>query len=120
MLIRLTVISEIEQIAAQHQRKLAPLTDDSLLMNTGLDSLCCAVLVTRLEDRGRSLFLLRHHQLSRDPRPLRAALRKCCKLKRERFGRTSKVQVQQVGSCGPPMATSCFVDLADCRASAAV
>jgi acyl carrier protein len=45
------VISEIEQVAAQHQRKLAPLNDDSVLMNTGLDSLCFAVLVTRLEDR---------------------------------------------------------------------
>jgi len=45
------VISEIEQIAAQHQKKLAPLTDDAVLMNTGLDSLCFAVLVTRLEDR---------------------------------------------------------------------
>jgi acyl carrier protein len=45
------VISEIEQIAEQHQKKLAPLTDDSILMNTGLDSLCFAVLVARLEDR---------------------------------------------------------------------
>lgn len=51
MSIKLTVISEIEQVAAQHQRKLAPLNDDSVLMNTGLDSLCFAILVTRLEDR---------------------------------------------------------------------
>jgi acyl carrier protein len=51
MSIKLMVISEIEQIAVQHQKKLAPLTDDSVLMNTGLDSLCFAVLVTRLEDR---------------------------------------------------------------------
>jgi len=51
MSIKLMVISEIEQIAAQHQKKLAPLTDDAVLMNTGLDSLCFAVLVTRLEDR---------------------------------------------------------------------
>jgi hypothetical protein len=51
MSIKLMVISEIEQVAAQHQRKLAPLNDDSVLMNTGLDSLCFAVLVTRLEDR---------------------------------------------------------------------
>jgi aryl carrier-like protein len=51
MSIRLTVISEIEQIAQQHQKKLAPLTDESVLMNTGLDSLCFAVLVARLEDR---------------------------------------------------------------------
>jgi acyl carrier protein len=51
MSIKLTVISEIEQVAAQHQRKLAPLNDESVLMNTGLDSLCFAILVTRLEDR---------------------------------------------------------------------
>jgi acyl carrier protein len=51
MSIKLTVISEIEQVAAQQNKKLAPLTDDSVLMNTGLDSLCFAVLVTRLEDR---------------------------------------------------------------------
>ncbi|HMA75345.1 MAG TPA: phosphopantetheine-binding protein [Xanthobacteraceae bacterium] len=51
MSVKLTVISEIEQIAEQHQKTLAPLTDDSILMNTGLDSLCFAVLVARLEDR---------------------------------------------------------------------
>jgi len=45
------VISEIEQIAEQHQKKLTPLTDESILMNTGLDSLCFAILVARLEDR---------------------------------------------------------------------
>ena len=51
MSIKLTVISEIERIAEQHQKKLAPLTDESILMNTGLDSLCFAVLVARLEDQ---------------------------------------------------------------------
>jgi acyl carrier protein len=51
MSIKLTVISEIEQIAAQHKRKLAPLTEDAILVNSGLDSLCFAVLVARLEDR---------------------------------------------------------------------
>ncbi len=51
MSIKLTVLSEIEQIAVQQKKKLAPLTDDSVLVNTGLDSLCFAVLVARLEDR---------------------------------------------------------------------
>jgi acyl carrier protein len=51
MSIKLTLISEIEQIARQQHKKLAPLTEDSVLMNTGLDSLCFAVLVARLEDR---------------------------------------------------------------------
>jgi acyl carrier protein len=45
------VISEIEQIADQHQKKLVPLTEESVLINTGLDSLCFAVLIARLEDR---------------------------------------------------------------------
>jgi acyl carrier protein len=51
MSIRLTVVSEIEQIADQYHKSLAPLTEDSILMNTGLDSLCFAVLIARLEDR---------------------------------------------------------------------
>jgi acyl carrier protein len=51
MSIKLTMISEIQQIAAQHQRKLPPLTDDAILLNSGLDSLCFAILVARLEDR---------------------------------------------------------------------
>lgn len=51
MSIKSTVIEEIEQIAEQHKKSLAPLTDDAILLNTGLDSLCFAVLVARLEDR---------------------------------------------------------------------
>ena len=51
MSIRLTVISEIENIAVEQSKKLAPLTEDAVLMNTGLDSLCFAILVARLEDR---------------------------------------------------------------------
>jgi acyl carrier protein len=51
MSIRLMVISEIEQIADQHHKRLAPLTEHSVLINTGLDSLCFAVLIARLEDR---------------------------------------------------------------------
>jgi acyl carrier protein len=51
MSIKLTVISEIERIADEHRKKLVPLDDKSVLMDTGLDSLCFAVLVARLEDR---------------------------------------------------------------------
>jgi acyl carrier protein len=51
MSIKSTVITEIKQIAEQHQKTLAPLTEDTALLNTGLDSLCFAVLLTRLEDR---------------------------------------------------------------------
>ena len=50
MSIKLMVISEIERIAEQHQKKLPPLSEASVLMDTGLDSLCFAILVARLED----------------------------------------------------------------------
>ncbi len=40
----------IEQVAKEHNRTLAPLTDDLALIDTGLDSLALAVLVVRLED----------------------------------------------------------------------
>lgn len=51
MSIRGTVVSEIERIAEQQQKKLSPLGDESVLLETGLDSLCFAILVARLEDR---------------------------------------------------------------------
>ncbi len=51
MSIHSTVVSEIERIAAQHQKILVPLNQDTVLMSSGLDSLCFAVLVARLEDQ---------------------------------------------------------------------
>jgi acyl carrier protein len=48
---RLTIISQIEQIAADQSKKLKPLDDDLVLLESGLDSLCFAILVARLEDR---------------------------------------------------------------------
>lgn len=50
MSIRLTVLSVMEDVAAEQQKKLAPLSDDTLLANSGLDSLCFAIIVARLED----------------------------------------------------------------------
>lgn len=50
MLVRLRIMSEIEKVAKEHNRTLAPLTDDLILLDSGLDSLCFAVLVARLED----------------------------------------------------------------------
>lgn len=49
MSVKSTVISQIEQIAAEQNKKLAPLTDDLLLAESGLDSLALAILVARLE-----------------------------------------------------------------------
>ena len=50
MAIRLTVTSQIEQVAEEQKIKLPPLTDDLVLLDSGLDSLCFAILVARLED----------------------------------------------------------------------
>ena len=50
MTTRLTITSEIERVAAEQNAKLAPLSDDLILLDSGLDSLCFAILVVRLED----------------------------------------------------------------------
>ena len=50
MSIRSTVISEVEQIAAENKKGLAPLTDQLVLLDSGLDSLAIAILVARLEE----------------------------------------------------------------------
>jgi acyl carrier protein len=46
-----TIISEIKNIARENDKVLAPLSDDLVLSESGLDSLCFAILVARLEDR---------------------------------------------------------------------
>jgi aryl carrier-like protein len=51
MTARLTIITEIEQVAREQNKALRPLTDESELLESGLDSLCFAILVARLEDR---------------------------------------------------------------------
>ena len=48
--IRSTIISQIQQVARDQNKKLAPLTDNLLLLESGLDSLAFAILVARLED----------------------------------------------------------------------
>jgi acyl carrier protein len=50
MSVRLTVLSQIEVVADQQEKELAPLTDDLVLIESGLDSLCFALLVAKLED----------------------------------------------------------------------
>lgn len=47
---RLMIVEAIEQVAKEQGKKLRPLTDDMELMESGLDSLCFAILVARLED----------------------------------------------------------------------
>lgn len=47
---RSTIIEEFEKVAREQDRSLPELTDDLSLLESGLDSLCIAILVTRLED----------------------------------------------------------------------
>jgi len=48
--IRETILSQIRQIAKEQDKSLAPLTDDLVLLESGLDSLSFAILVAHLED----------------------------------------------------------------------
>jgi acyl carrier protein len=50
MSVKATVISEIQQIADDTRKSLPPLTDDLVLLDSGLDSLGIAILVARLEE----------------------------------------------------------------------
>jgi acyl carrier protein len=51
MSVKLTILEQMEQIAREHGKILAPLNEDLALADCGLDSLGFAVLVARLEDR---------------------------------------------------------------------
>jgi acyl carrier protein len=51
MSIRLTILSELAQVAKEQNVELPPLSDDLVLLESGLDSLGFAILVARLEDR---------------------------------------------------------------------
>jgi acyl carrier protein len=48
--VRSTIMSQFEQVAREQSRKLAILSDDLVLIDSGLDSLCFAIVVARLED----------------------------------------------------------------------
>lgn len=50
MSVRLTIIKQMQRVAREHGKALAPLRDDLELIETGLDSLSLAVLVARLDD----------------------------------------------------------------------
>jgi acyl carrier protein len=47
---RSAIITQFEQVAKEQKRTLAPLNDDLVLLDSGLDSLCFAIIVARLED----------------------------------------------------------------------
>jgi acyl carrier protein len=48
--VRSDVIAQLQQVAQEQDKRLAPLTDDLPLLDSGLDSLCFAIVVARLED----------------------------------------------------------------------
>jgi acyl carrier protein len=50
MSVKATVISEIQRIAEDETLSLPPLTDDLVLLDSGLDSFGIAILVARLEE----------------------------------------------------------------------
>jgi acyl carrier protein len=50
MSVKGSVIAQFEQVAREQKKKLAPLSDDLVLLDSGLDSLCLAIIVARLED----------------------------------------------------------------------
>ena len=51
MTIRSNVLNELTTIAGQQGKKLRPLTDDLPIMDSGVDSLCLAILVATLEEK---------------------------------------------------------------------
>lgn len=44
------IIGEIRKVAQEHDKSLKPITEDLEILDSGLDSLCFAILVARLED----------------------------------------------------------------------
>jgi hypothetical protein len=48
--LRPVISARFRDVAGAHGRAIAPLTDDLVLLESGLDSLCFAVIVATLED----------------------------------------------------------------------
>ena len=50
MSLRATIAAEFKKVATEQSKSLAPLADELPLLESGLDSLCFAIIVARLED----------------------------------------------------------------------
>lgn len=50
MAIRMKILEEMRIVAIEQNKLIAPLLDDLPLLNSGLDSLCFAIIVARLEE----------------------------------------------------------------------
>lgn len=51
MSVRTSILDEIARVATEQKKTLEPLHDDAPLLTIGLDSLCFAILVARLEEK---------------------------------------------------------------------
>jgi acyl carrier protein len=49
MSVRSKILDQFKQVAIEQEKRLAPLSDELPLLETGLDSLCFAIIVSRLE-----------------------------------------------------------------------
>jgi acyl carrier protein len=47
---RLQIVETFSQVAREQGRDIPPLTDELHLLESGLDSLCFAIVIARLED----------------------------------------------------------------------
>jgi acyl carrier protein len=50
MSIRSTVLTKIETVAREQSKTITRMTDETRLLDSGLDSLCIAIIVAELED----------------------------------------------------------------------
>jgi len=50
MSVRPVILAEFERVAREQNKTLAPLSDDVVLLASGLDSLCVAIVIARLEN----------------------------------------------------------------------
>jgi hypothetical protein len=48
--VRPFILEQIKTVAAQQKKQLAPLSDSLPLLESGLDSLCIAIIVANLDD----------------------------------------------------------------------
>lgn len=50
MPLRTIILEEVERVTAEQDKPLLAMTDETTLVDSGLDSLCFAIIVARLED----------------------------------------------------------------------
>ena len=48
--VRAFILDQVKAVAAQQKKRLAPLSDSLPLIESGLDSLCIAIVVANLDD----------------------------------------------------------------------